>query len=46
MDKTRRAVLLSTGNRIIVYPLKSGGWGLYIDGGKTTFKDEEIKLLD
>lgn len=45
MDSVIIVIIIATGNRTMVYRLKSGGWGLYIDGGRTTFTDEEIKLL-
>lgn len=36
------ATVKATGRVVKVYRLKTGGWGLYEDGGKTTFKDSEL----
>lgn len=38
------AIVKATGRQVKVYKLKSGGWALYDDGGKTTFQDHELKF--
>ena len=43
-NKILEATVKATGAKVKVYRLTAGGWGLYIDGGKTTFADAELSF--
>lgn len=44
-NPTIEAIVKSTGQKVKVYKLHSGGYGLYEDGGKTTYTKEQLTLL-
>lgn len=44
MNRIIEVIIIATGQKVKVYKLKSGGWALYEDGGKTIFQDNQIKM--
>lgn len=49
-NSTYNAQVLSTGTKVKVYRLRQPKddkvWALFDDGGKTTFKESELTILD
>lgn len=44
-NKIQEVKIKATGQTVKVFKLKTGGWGNYQDGGKTTYTDKEIIFI-